>query len=771
MPLIQRDYAQGRSDQEEVREGFLAALHDALLLPPEHEKLPINLDFVYGSVEGENPTRFQPLDGQQRLTTLFLLHWYLAWRDDCSEMFRKIFVVGNHSRFSYEVRTSSTEFFDELVRFFPDQAPENVEHLGALLQDQPWYYRSWRLDPTVQSALVMLDAIHARFKDTHNPRLYARLTDSEQPAITFQLLDLNNFDLSDDLYIKMNARGKPLTPFETFKARYEEILKVQSSNETYELDGQSVSLAKYFARRMDTRWADFFWRFRDPDSHVFDAAVMNVFRVVILITRPTKSSTFSEDVTKLRSQDRKNSYHFFHEPGWLDVSFAETLVTLLDKWSGQPGGFAPLLPDGRYFDEGAVLEKVLKKPSSLGYDELVQLAAYVQFLRTQEGAPDPKVFQEWARVVSNLSVNTDYNRASDFERSLSSLADLAPHMVTVLDHLADPKTEIKGFFQEQVREERIKARLLLENDSWRPLIDEAEAHGYFQGQIGFLLKFAGIETDSANTLQYQAAFSDYLSKAKAMFGDGGLNSLPDYKWERALLSLGNYLLLASSQNSSLLVNRQSDQASWKRLLRDAPLGKPQGKVLLKLWDSLSGTSDISKQLDGVIAGVSGLDAWRAALVESPAAIDYCGKRMIRHVEKDRVYLLSKVRTSGAHVELFSYCFYLNAIVPSLNQGLYKALRPDYFQSNSAAKEPSIQLHFDISDQPCVIDIVYESGRYQVCINFKDDPPDALSWLLKDLKPDGTQNSFCTYYPADALEKLIRDLDQRLACMSGEICED
>ena len=38
--------------------------------------------------------------------------------------------------------------------------------------------------------------------------------------ITFQLLKLDEFGLSDDLYIKMNARGKPLTNFETFKARF-----------------------------------------------------------------------------------------------------------------------------------------------------------------------------------------------------------------------------------------------------------------------------------------------------------------------------------------------------------------------------------------------------------------------------------------------------------------------------------------------------------------------------------------------------------------------
>ena len=33
------------------------------------------------------PAVFSVLDGQQRLTTLFLLHWYLAVADDCLRVF------------------------------------------------------------------------------------------------------------------------------------------------------------------------------------------------------------------------------------------------------------------------------------------------------------------------------------------------------------------------------------------------------------------------------------------------------------------------------------------------------------------------------------------------------------------------------------------------------------------------------------------------------------------------------------------------------------
>ncbi|MBU2628036.1 MAG: DUF262 domain-containing protein, partial [Proteobacteria bacterium] len=64
IPIIQRDYAQGREDKKEIRLNFLNALYKSI----DDEK-SIQLDFIYGS-NVENI--FQPLDGQQRLTTLFL---------------------------------------------------------------------------------------------------------------------------------------------------------------------------------------------------------------------------------------------------------------------------------------------------------------------------------------------------------------------------------------------------------------------------------------------------------------------------------------------------------------------------------------------------------------------------------------------------------------------------------------------------------------------------------------------------------------------------
>ena len=87
IPVIQRDYAQGRQTMSEVREQFLDAIFDTLSTTPEELTKPLDLDFVYGSLNVGSGNKFWPLDGQQRLTTLFLLHWYLACQDGEFEAF------------------------------------------------------------------------------------------------------------------------------------------------------------------------------------------------------------------------------------------------------------------------------------------------------------------------------------------------------------------------------------------------------------------------------------------------------------------------------------------------------------------------------------------------------------------------------------------------------------------------------------------------------------------------------------------------------------
>lgn len=734
VPLIQRDYAQGRRDEEEVREEFLDSLARALLLPAGHPTLPLNLDFVYGSIDGSERGIFQPLDGQQRLTTLFLLHWYCAWQDGSWTDFEQVFVddvLG--SRMTYQVRASSAEFFDQLVRFRPTQRPDSVDAVSAVIEDQSWYFRSWRLDPTVQSVLVMLGALHARFRK--HTGLFQRLLDLQSPAITFQLLDLDNFGLSDDLYIKMNARGKPLTPFETFKARYEQELATKLPELRFSSAGQTFSAADYVTRRLDTAWGDLFWSQRDAKSDSYDAALMNVIRAIALITRDPESQDFIRDVNALRLSTP--TYSEFHSRNWLDENFTLTLARLLDQWSGGHGDLHTAMRVTTHFDEKAAFERFARSGGNLPYTAIVMFAAYAAFIRLSKGPVDSMACERWMRVIGNLSANTAYNRPDDFRRSVTGLAGLIPHAATIESFLADHASEVAGFSEQQIVEERLKARLLLAEPSWRPLIERAEEHPYLRGQVEFLLSFAGIvdadATDGPENWSlvdhqaFQRRFVHFLSLAEVMFSAHGLSPLPEARWERALLALGDYLL-PFGRNRSFLTNAATDEGSWKRLLRGTR--DRQRDLLRELWSALDPKKPLQPQIDAIIEQSVVDEPWRATLLEYPEIILYCEERRARF-EGDRIYALKRTQLNGAHIELWSYAAFLRN---RSRETPLRHLELDYLQTNDSAHQPSLRMRFRVSGKWMSLLAFSWDGQFVISIDvgsLLDFPPGTT--LLEELQ--------------------------------------
>lgn len=254
IPSIQRDYAQGRLDPDatRVRERFLSALYNAVT------EVPITLDFIYGDID-ENGV-LTPLDGQQRLTTLFLLHWYAAKKASIPK--EEYAFLKN---FSYETRYSARYFCAELV----DYTPTFDKKLSDEIIDQPWFPLDWKKDSTISSMLIMLDAIDEKFNNIKN--IWDALKNN---AITFYFLPIRDMGLTDELYIKMNSRGKPLTLFEHFKAELER-----------ELRTIDASLAARIMNKIDLKWTDLLWAYRNSntgnsDDNIIDDEFLRYFKFV-----------------------------------------------------------------------------------------------------------------------------------------------------------------------------------------------------------------------------------------------------------------------------------------------------------------------------------------------------------------------------------------------------------------------------------------------------------------------------------------------------------
>ena len=285
IPKIQRDYAQGRKSAGRIRQNFLNALFKAI---DSEESLPIELDFVYGDLDKKNGV-FYPLDGQQRLTTLYLLHWYIAKRlkEKNIHFLRK---------FSYETRESSKEFCVKLFEICPDF----INPVDEFITDCNWYTKTWASDPTIASMLVMIKDIEKHYKDFDDSKLNVvwknLIGDNGLGKIRFYRLYIEDLETTDDLYVKMNSRGKPLTDFEHFKAELGKYTKSQKS----------------FILNIDTTWTSLLWSYRDStldndpikyEDNGLDKSFLNFFRAYLTITGVKEGLFYDEDTKNFNDFD------------------------------------------------------------------------------------------------------------------------------------------------------------------------------------------------------------------------------------------------------------------------------------------------------------------------------------------------------------------------------------------------------------------------------------------------------------------------------------
>lgn len=684
IPIIQRDYAQGRSDKQArtVRTQFIRDLADHL-----ETNRPLMLDFIYGSV---TPTReFLPLDGQQRLTTLFLLHWYLGVKEGRPEL-------TTLSRFSYETRASSREFCQALVAMAPTLQPVlGQASISTLICDSPLFYRSWEHDLTIQSMLVVLDTIDDVFRE--RPVTFAQLMDNDACPIRFHFIDLAVYGMEDTLYIKMNARGKALTPFEHFKAH------IQGFAQAEETKGQlDAGFTHQFMHRLDGVWTDLFWQHRN-DYHEIDQQMMAFIRTVLINHRATKSMDREDSaLQRLLAEDELWFSDFMVE----DAIDAEALVFLANSLNG----FGQPVSPTDVLDVRQLFERVISQETSetrLTYQDRVQF--YGICLVFQHDLT-PIQTTEWVRLLHNLSVNTIYNAMGDYSSSIRGMEQIKQSLPQVTDRFLTQDTPIRGFSTTQVQEERLKMRLRHRDASWKTLVERAEHHPYFQGQIGFLLEFAGMEDafvldttcswDTTTNATYLDRFTTYLEKSEAIFDGNGLR-INRALFTRALLTQG-YYALRSNRNDCFLIDGFDRDISWKRLLRDKGDKRTYVKDLLDLLD----LNQVEASLQQLITNHQVTDWYRHM-------IDYAGiletaigkKRFFRQTWDGRRLLLKEKRTSSYSYEYEMYALY---------EALRQHINPSHLtiiDSAGEAKEKNVTVERD--GQICTVTYDHKADHYHV----------------------------------------------------------
>ena len=407
IPMVQRDYAQGRTtdDVTRVRNRFLDAIK-SYLVKSEDDNDVMKMDFIYGETEQVRSTTtankqekiiVTPLDGQQRLTTLYLLHWYAAKKG--------VVEASNYeflNNFTYDIRPSSRDFCSHLLQYVPDWSLSFHDQLV----DQNWFMGEWLNDPTVIGMLVMLDSINYKFGNIAN--LWEILT-GEKARIVFYFLPLSENGLSDELYIKMNSRGKKLTAFEHFKAEYEDL---------YEKDSDEARTVNH---KFDVEWADTFFPYRNQDDIVDNEFMKYFFYVshILCYEQGIKKSNDEFELIKLIYSDSPNAvanrkyledafdcwYRVMKDYGSIDNFFAKYLSGFTYE-KGKVTTFKSVYEylDTQNFFHACV--KLYQVNNNFSYSDFLFLYGIITYLINKDAIKEDE-FIDRLRTLRNLIWNSN----------------------------------------------------------------------------------------------------------------------------------------------------------------------------------------------------------------------------------------------------------------------------------------------------------------------------------------------------------------------------
>lgn len=580
IPIIQRDYAQGRAGREFLRRNFLRDIKKAL-----DSKQELLLDFVYGSVRGEC---FLPLDGQQRLTTLWLIHWYIAFRSG-----KLGEVAETLGKFSYETRLSSREFCKKLCTGMDLQSfiDSETESLKDYIPSQKWFYSLWRQDPTIDAMLRMISGTYIKDRGGEDimdgiEELFCKTTKDEfvrywdlltQPnaPIVFYSRPLESLGLTDDLYIKMNARGKQLTPFENFKADLIGYLQHQK-DQAHGVDPESAStweelldLQSGIPILMDTSWTELFWQYKSEDCHIDEIylAFINRFFWNELFYKSLRvKGDGSIDNKRIEKIEQSRSYRYLNadivddyvglapyclRDGNKDIPqelflHLESVLGNFIHWSNvgkkeieSPkwnSNFSFIPKYNKNGDDGK------KRVITLNQVERIVFFALCKYFL--EGEADDVSLARWMRVVWNLISGRGLDNDSEI-RSISAMYTAMSFINWLESHhvyeslLEQPYEENPTAFESRWNEEIAKAKQILDENGglrlhrsgrpWEEVIKEAEGYAFFNGAIRFLFQ----------NEEGEVSWGDFDTKwfnAQNFFCDGGTYDKKDPQLLQALFS-------------------------------------------------------------------------------------------------------------------------------------------------------------------------------------------------------------------------------------------
>lgn len=518
IPDLQRDYCWGNKDDKagsiSLVEGFVETLLKQFQSHNQsHSYGKLSLGLLYGY---ECPADYVQLcDGQQRITTLFLLLGMLnRWRGDDRYRHYLIsefeFFEDDHEPYlQYSIRESSLYFMSDLVyRFFTNGGNERIKDVKAIYdsftqQSCAWFYGEYTTDPSILSMLRCLSSIENmkdRIVPENDPEYIDRFVEFLVDRLTFIYYDMGNRANGEETFVIINTTGEPLSATENLKP----LVINAEINELYDGELLTVGEKQLPVPKAWEEMENFFWKIRAKDKFETADNGFNEFLrwVTLLETYNSGNSALFKEIAK-----EETIYHFPYEE--IDIKqIVDTFNTFLkfrDCYS-------------EYFDGKTRLgdgEKLTQRQLFV----LLPLLAYMRNHSDEDSRQLRRLWEFLRNVIRidnvNKAVNDLLKDVIQIGATITDILEIINLKTIISQAIITDEEEFKLLVQQQSPDEQ--SRRLLEEQIWKAQTMEVDYEGQnlFAGEILPLLLWA---TSDCTLDPQKFSFTDFKYYLETLSG-------------------------------------------------------------------------------------------------------------------------------------------------------------------------------------------------------------------------------------------------------------
>lgn len=588
VPEFQRNYLQGDDSNESIkykRDRLLDDIFDCI----KSQSKSIDLGFIYGRVEQSYKGKlFYPYDGQQRLTTLYFLYLLIYFKfkiyDEIDSIKKKL---------SYQTRISTNRFIESFLSWILDsKEKDNIyndfwnkdgKDLKGFIMSQDWFMMNeWNYDVSIINMLSIIVEISGRIKKNLGDKtgIVNFIDKDENNPFQFDFIYVDDISKSDDLYIKINARGKALSPFENLKSDIDKYWKDEDKT------------------KLDAEWTEYVWNQLDENDknkeksfdNSFYNLLSNIFYLQYLVGLDLNNIN-DKILIEIENKYKKGIV----DKEWITPKLCHVSCPMISSFLDAMIGSFKSIKDKQ-------IESVNRKIFGLGdYQnnngqnkmeraDLFEVFVYYYSVSSLFNKNDME-FADKRNLLNEIEIVTDriienqrpyLDSPTNLVKALKSVKVLIDSSIKSLGVYKffllidnDTKESIrKGLMKEQVEEEILKAKLIDKDSRYVALFNKGYSELKNKGQLGFIfylitdkndlskirvedVSYESFDKTLKQILSIQSYTGDFISSNEKIFNS-------EYEWLlRAILAKAKDCFFWKRSNNLLsfpLLNNDRDMS-------------------------------------------------------------------------------------------------------------------------------------------------------------------------------------------------------------------